>query len=139
MKTVVAIMQKCAENLEKEQQENPFLSSLALEDKDLSLKKAEVLLDGGASHHVYYSPVRPEGSYERQVELAYGTKTGYVKGSAITFIDKSVSEEQAKDPAIVSLGRHIEKGIKLEWTKTCLLYTSPSPRDGLLSRMPSSA
>ena len=25
----------------------------------------------------------------------------------------------------------------LDWT--CLLYTSPSPRDGLLSRMPSSA
>ena len=24
-------------------------------------------------------------------------------------------------------------------TKICLLYTSPSPRDGLLSRMPSSA
>ena len=24
-------------------------------------------------------------------------------------------------------------------TKHCLLYTSPSPRDGLLSRMPSSA
>ena len=24
-------------------------------------------------------------------------------------------------------------------TKTCLLYTSPSPRDGLLARMPSSA
>ena len=24
-------------------------------------------------------------------------------------------------------------------TATCLLYTSPSPRDGLLSRMPSSA
>ena len=26
-----------------------------------------------------------------------------------------------------------------EWFNTCLLYTSPSPRDGLLSRMPSSA
>ena len=26
-----------------------------------------------------------------------------------------------------------------DWTTTCLLYTSPSPRDGLLSRMPSSA
>ena len=25
------------------------------------------------------------------------------------------------------------------YPKTCLLYTSPSPRDGLLSRMPSSA
>ena len=28
---------------------------------------------------------------------------------------------------------------KYEWNDFCLLYTSPSPRDGLLSRMPSSA
>ena len=30
---------------------------------------------------------------------------------------------------------------KLDWSllNVCLLYTSPSPRDGLLSRMPSSA
>ena len=27
----------------------------------------------------------------------------------------------------------------IEWSDVCLLYTSPSPRDGLLSRMPSSA
>ena len=27
----------------------------------------------------------------------------------------------------------------LNMTNSCLLYTSPSPRDGLLSRMPSSA
>ena len=26
-----------------------------------------------------------------------------------------------------------------QWAVVCLLYTSPSPRDGLLSRMPSSA
>ena len=39
-----------------------------------------------------------------------------------------------------------EQGIKddltwlsMGWDSTCLLYTSPSPRDGLLSRMPSSA
>ena len=30
-------------------------------------------------------------------------------------------------------------GIKYAALGTCLLYTSPSPRDGLLSRMPSSA
>ena len=29
--------------------------------------------------------------------------------------------------------------VKAAWKYTCLLYTSPSPRDGLLSRMPSSA
>ena len=36
----------------------------------------------------------------------------------------------------------VKLGWKEEWPsswKTCLLYTSPSPRDGLLSRMPSSA
>ena len=27
----------------------------------------------------------------------------------------------------------------IDWDYICLLYTSPSPRDGLLSRMPSSA
>ena len=27
----------------------------------------------------------------------------------------------------------------MAWCQNCLLYTSPSPRDGLLSRMPSSA
>ena len=27
----------------------------------------------------------------------------------------------------------------IQYAYTCLLYTSPSPRDGLLSRMPSSA
>ena len=33
----------------------------------------------------------------------------------------------------------LAKTFDLKFTKGCLLYTSPSPRDGLLSRMPSSA
>ena len=33
-------------------------------------------------------------------------------------------------------GTHVHKDW---WAKTCLLYTSPSPRDATLSRMPSSA
>ena len=35
--------------------------------------------------------------------------------------------------------RSIRTGGQLVWKEDCLLYTSPSPRDGLLSRMPSSA
>ena len=35
-------------------------------------------------------------------------------------------------------GRDVAAGF-FDLTNTCLLYTSPSPRDGLLSRMPSSA
>ena len=33
----------------------------------------------------------------------------------------------------------VDNGVKMEDYESCLLYTSPSPRDGLLSRMPSSA
>ena len=33
----------------------------------------------------------------------------------------------------------IAESVKERVAKACLLYTSPSPRDGLLSRMPSSA
>ena len=33
----------------------------------------------------------------------------------------------------------VSAGIKLPEVQTCLLYTSPSPRDATLSRMPSSA
>ena len=53
------------------------------------------------------------------------------------------------DRNIISLGRFASKGHRIEMTESwikvwslnenCLLYTSPSPRDGLLSRMPSSA
>ena len=35
--------------------------------------------------------------------------------------------------------KNIEVGLLRDGFKSCLLYTSPSPRDGLLSRMPSSA
>ena len=42
--------------------------------------------------------------------------------------------------ALQQLGmRNLEGESLTAYLQTCLLYTSPSPRDGLLSRMPSSA
>ena len=52
--------------------------------------------------------------------LGPGIGEGYVAGQACSAI--------ARQPESQS-----------DVTRTCLLYTSPSPRDGLLSRMPSSA
>ena len=43
------------------------------------------------------------------------------------------------DAAITVLGNHDIHLLALHYGVRCLLYTSPSPRDGLLSRMPSSA
>ena len=53
---------------------------------------------------------------------------------------------------LVVISRRLQEAMKAQWTQgpvelamrygepsICLLYTSPSPRDGLLSRMPSSA
>ena len=37
------------------------------------------------------------------------------------------------------IDNEINQAVENEIVKACLLYTSPSPRDGLLSRMPSSA
>ena len=42
------------------------------------------------------------------------------------------------DEVIAELQRNLIQG-NLNLPEGCLLYTSPSPRDGLLSRMPSSA
>ena len=43
------------------------------------------------------------------------------------------------DEDVWLLRSHLRTPMNLEMAATCLLYTSPSPRDGLLSRMPSSA
>ena len=44
-----------------------------------------------------------------------------------------------KESNVINLEIEKKSQIKLEEPLVCLLYTSPSPRDGLLSRMPSSA
>ena len=67
-------------------------------------------------------------------------------GAEIVEIDPETDEElieAAKDSdAVIARGRRISAEIIAALEKCvviCLLYTSPSPRDGLLSRMPSSA
>ena len=50
-----------------------------------------------------------------------------------------VVKSLAENPFIVHRDDPKEPRWAVLWTNPCLLYTSPSPRDGLLSRMPSSA
>ena len=54
---------------------------------------------------------------------------------AVTAVSLSSTLLAAEEVKIGFLVKQAEE----PWFQTCLLYTSPSPRDGLLSRMPSSA
>ena len=54
-------------------------------------------------------------------------------------IDKLKSEQAALTKKIYSKLSTWQKVQVARHPNSCLLYTSPSPRDGLLSRMPSSA
>ena len=60
-----------------------------------------------------------------------------VEGSEAPDVDASVDGPDATDTPTDQTNEELA----LEFTQCmrCLLYTSPSPRDGLLSRMPSSA
>ena len=90
---------------------------MTVDEEEEKTNRTKVFLDGGASHNVYFAPKIPEGAQKRDIELAHGTKVGYVKGSDITFVNESVSEEQAEIPSIISLGRLIQEGVKLEWKR----------------------
>ena len=47
--------------------------------------------------------------------------------------------DSVDESKITAIENKIAVGCLFKYGETCLLYTSPSPRDGLLSRMPSSA
>ena len=69
--------------------------------------------------------------------------------SEVTNLENESFIEQQKDPNYINeqIGDNQldEKSIEIKdeykfgWSSYCLLYTSPSPRDATLSRMPSSA
>ena len=64
-------------------------------------------------------------------EVGRGSLIGPVYASAV-ILKKSINQKLLKDSK--SLSKKDRK-----YLCTCLLYTSPSPRDLVLSRMPSSA
>ena len=56
-----------------------------------------------------------------------------------TIDPKQVEEFLVLNPDFLSNNSHILNSIEIVHETGCLLYTSPSPRDATLSRMPSSA
>ena len=106
---------------------------------------------------VYYR--RPEAEYMATTD-AYKEaiwikrlmeELGYTQQKILVYCDSQSALHIARSPSSHSRTKHIdvqyhfvrevveEGSVDMQKIHTCLLYTSPSPRDGLLSRMPSSA
>ena len=79
-----------------------------------------------------------DGDYEGALELGHSLENEkkYQHDEQLLFIIGSVY--YILGDADNSL-KYLDKSLEINSYDTCLLYTSPSPRDGLLSRMPSSA
>ena len=102
--------------------------SKVVDEESENVSKLQVLWDGGASHNVFYSSSIPQGAVKREVDLAHGTKIGYVKDGDITLIDESVTAERARVPTIISLGRLVQHGALIEWSKEGVSLTLPDKK-----------
>ena len=83
-----------------------------------------------------------ETDRRRQIQLDYNKKNKIDAKSVKKEISDILESVYEKDYVKISEGSNIGGNLKKHLkglNKNCLLYTSPSPRDGLLSRMPSSA
>ena len=86
----------------------------------------------GAAYRLHSEGIKPvmydQNSY-------YGGHTASFRHDEGFVFDLGPHISFTKDPRIQDL---LANSVDQQY-ETCLLYTSPSPRDGLLSRMPSSA
>ena len=100
---------------------------------------ATVLYCGMASHTMGADPVEPQTEAEARAAIEQVNREIATLTQLVTSQSKERNELQntlkQTDKAI---GR-ANKALRRAKENICLLYTSPSPRDGLLSRMPSSA
>ena len=74
------------------------------------------------TEHLEYQPLKDDIPHPNR-NRSYEYHSKFAKGSNIIVIN----------------GSEITRDMPPGHSNACLLYTSPSPRDGLLSRMPSSA
>ena len=91
------------------------------------MKKAVIILSGGLDSACMMSYLK-KGYQLYGVTFAYGQRAS----QEIKAAKRIVKLLKLKEHKILDIGF-------MKNLYGCLLYTSPSPRDGLLSRMPSSA
>ena len=91
-----------------------------------------------APDHKHWKAARRISEYLK-VASDYGVT--FQRGSGlelVVYADAAYAPKETKKKS-VSAGAVMCGGAAIQWISSCLLYTSPSPRDRQKSRMPSSA
>ena len=82
------------------------------------------------------------GFFTEEIAIDLGTaNTLIIHNDKVVINSPSIVAMDRSSKKIIAIGEEAKfmQGKTHENIKTCLLYTSPSPRDTILSRMPSSA
>ena len=79
------------------------------------------------------------GSIQNQLQELMSTEDLVIEAFRDLVKDELKTHIRAKVDEDPELKAEIKEAVAYYFHSNCLLYTSPSPRDGLLSRMPSSA
>ena len=111
-------------------------ATLGIKGTDLETYEQAVGQDLTGDSGVYVAEVT-SGSSAEKAKMAAGDiiiKLGNTEITSMNDLNKALYGYSSGDKAEITVLRNGR-----EQKLTCLLYTSPSPRDGLLSRMPSSA
>ena len=81
----------------------------------------------------------PRGDGVINIAVPYADSGQVTSTNLNDIVDDAEFNTNAVDDSSVGINASGKLFVKDDGITTCLLYTSPSPRDGLLSRMPSSA
>ena len=109
---------------------------------DIHLKGFEALGVKIEQGHGYIEASAPEGLKGTSIYFDFPSvgATENIMMAASLAEGTTILENAAEEPEIVDLANYLNKmGAKIRGAGTSLLYTSPIPRDGLLTRIPSSA
>ena len=104
-------------------------------------------LSSNRQRYGFYNLQKHEDSIYRMLYVAGRTReatniaaklgTARAQRELVNYASQNGQDLDSREAAVEAFAEAVkEHGVLLT---TCLLYTSPSPRDGLLSRMPSSA
>ena len=121
----------------------PFTVGIAAEHGDHPAVPITLTLPNTANQPATRPPyplwVTAYGSYGNTLSTGYSTFNEVVLSLGFAIAHIHVRGGRALGGQWHDAGRGQNKPQSIQDLITCLLYTSPSPRDGLLSRMPSSA